>query len=413
MKDILILGATGFTGKLITRYLASHPERSQYSFSIAARDSSKLESLASEAQLPSDAIHVIDTTNVEQLTNLIARFKVVINAIGHYYTSGVAIVDACVVLGVDYLDLSGEMPWNKQIIEKHDKANSRSTIILSCGFESIPSDICVFESVSRLRREHKRVDIGLSRTAIALKAFVSQGTLLSGLSLFEDVPRSILWDCLEPYSLSPVQGKPPLRARLVSSLKHIGGGYGSFFLFGLVNRAIVNRSWGLLQEYGHQDLAYGPNFNYEEVLFSSSSLIAMIVSLISAAVAYMLLYLPPIRWALRRLASSDSVNPDYADLTTGSLTATNVTWASPAEHYAPVRTTFKTKNCDAGYLGTSVMIGECALSLVLTPREQLPLNHIDCRVLTATTALGHVLTDRLRKSEYFDIRTEVVQDDIN
>ncbi|KAF8888266.1 Saccharopine dehydrogenase-domain-containing protein [Infundibulicybe gibba] len=414
MKDILILGATGFTGKLITRYLTSHPERRQYSFSIAARDPSKLASLASEARLPSDAIHIIDTTNVEQLTNLIARFKVVINAIGHYYASGTAIVDACVVLGVDYLDLSGELPWNKQIIEKHDRANSRSTIIQACGFESIPSDICVFESVSRLLREHKRVDIGLSRTAMSLKAFaVSQGTLSSALSLLENVPRSVLWDGFEPYSLSPVQGKPPLRARLVSSLKHIGGGYGSFSLLGIFNKPVVNRSWGLLQEYGHQDLTYGPNFSYEEVLVSSSSLIAMIVSLVSVAMAYMLLYLPPVRWVLKRLANSDSANPDYAGSITNSLTATNVTWASPAEHYAPVRTTFKTKNCDIAYFGASVMISECALSLVLTPREQLPLSHIDCRVLTATTALGHVLTDRLRRSEYFDIRTEVVQDDIS
>ncbi|KAF8870378.1 hypothetical protein BD779DRAFT_1681199 [Infundibulicybe gibba] len=234
---------------------------------------------------------------------------------------------------------------------------------------------------------------------MSVKTFVvSQGTLLSALSLLEDVPRSVLWDGFESYSLSPVQGKPSLLARLVSSLKHIGGGYGSFSLLGIFNKPVVNRSWGLLQEYGHQDLAYGPNFNYEEVLVSSSSLIAMFVSLISVAMAYMLLYLPPVRWILRRLANSDSVNPDYAGSITNSLTATNVTWASSAEHCAPVRTTFKTKNCDIAYLGASVMISECALSLVLTLHER---------------TLGHVLTDRLRRSEYFDIRTEVVQDDIN
>jgi len=292
-----------------------------------------------------------------------------------------------------------------------DDSKSKSVIIHSCGFESIPSDICVYESVQALRRANGNgIKIGFSRTSHDLKAFVSRGTITSALTLLDNLPRNKIWESGGPFCLSPIKGIAPPSARLTYSLAPGSKIVGSYFLLGLANRAIVNRSWGLRQS---EDVdPYGPEFVYEEFLATHKSrLIGFIASTITICIVYALLYMPPFRTLMAWIFDRDGTNSDYQRLKDGSLVATNITWSTPTSEDPTgkcSRTVFKTKGCDVGYLGTSVMISECALALILNQRHQLPLNCFRrSRVLTPTTALGSILTGRLVKSGFYDIQTDV------
>lgn len=92
-SDILILGATGFTGRLITRYLAGHPQRSQFSISIGARSTQKLTTLVKELGLGSDVRLVqVDVTKYEEVERAVKNVKVVINTVGPYWRWGTPVV---------------------------------------------------------------------------------------------------------------------------------------------------------------------------------------------------------------------------------------------------------------------------------------------------------------------------------
>jgi len=108
MLDILLLGATGYTGRLIARYLATHPQRTAFSFGLAARSDSKLKALLHEygdlAQVPT---FVVDVANANDVDGLVQRARVIINAVGPYWRWGTPVVRACVRHGRHYVDLTG------------------------------------------------------------------------------------------------------------------------------------------------------------------------------------------------------------------------------------------------------------------------------------------------------------------
>jgi hypothetical protein len=137
MLDILLLGATGniipsfgsscsrahtclregYTGRLIARYLATHPQRTAFSFGLAARSDSKLKALVREyANLADVPIFVVDVTNGDDVDRVVQRARVIINAVGPYWRWGTPVVRACVRHGRHYVDLTGEAAWARDII---------------------------------------------------------------------------------------------------------------------------------------------------------------------------------------------------------------------------------------------------------------------------------------------------------
>jgi short subunit dehydrogenase-like uncharacterized protein len=140
MIDILVLGATGswssavfclfrllmlaisscegYTGRLITRYLATHPQRPAFTFALAARSDSKLKALVHEysKSLADVPIFLVDVANHDELDTVVQRARVVINTVGPYSRWGTPVVQACVRHGRHYVDLTGEVHWVKDII---------------------------------------------------------------------------------------------------------------------------------------------------------------------------------------------------------------------------------------------------------------------------------------------------------
>jgi short subunit dehydrogenase-like uncharacterized protein len=117
MPDILLLGATGFTGRLVARYLAAHPQRGRFTWAVVARSRTKLEALAKELKLSREvALVILDVTNEEDVQRIIKTARVVINTVGPFHRYGTPVVRACVRNAVHYVDTTGETPWIRDII---------------------------------------------------------------------------------------------------------------------------------------------------------------------------------------------------------------------------------------------------------------------------------------------------------
>ncbi|KAJ6522252.1 hypothetical protein B0H19DRAFT_1277428 [Mycena capillaripes] len=414
--DILVL-SVGFTGVLVAEALAKHRERSKFTFAIAGRSQQKLDMVASRPLLNGIKTHCVDITNSDQLNNLVARFKAVINCTSRYWDLGIPVVQACASAGTHYLDLTGELPFYLKSVSLFDSTGqgqaAPSVVIHACGYESIPSDIATFESVQKLRQKYgPNIKIAASTTATDLqKAFVSRGTAVSGINMLRNVPRDFFWKSLEPFSLSPIRGAAAAPTRLLYDLKPHDNLLGSFFLLGTNNVSAVNRTWGLLQST-NSPLAYGEEFKYSEFLVAPSAAVARVTSVVALVIVSLLIYFPPIRWLAGWLVDRDSTNPKYKELEAGLLSVTNIALSVPTAH-DPVahcaKTVFKTIGGDGGYLGSAVTVTECALLLVLHQRSELPLSsYTSSRVLTPATAFGSMLTRRLLDSGFYAIDTEIL-----
>ncbi|KAF8185581.1 Saccharopine dehydrogenase-domain-containing protein, partial [Mycena galopus ATCC 62051] len=294
--DVLVL-SVGFTGVLVAEALAKHRERSKFTFAIAGRSQQKLDVVASRPLLSGIKTHCVDITNSDQLNNLVARFKVVINCTSRYWELGIPVVQACASAGTHYLDLTGELPFYLKSVSLYLRQAAPSVIIHACGYESIPSDIATFESVQKLRQKYgPNTKIVASTTATDLqKSFVSRGTAVSGINMLRNVPRDFFWKSLEPFSLSPSTAFHPFFASfwLLYDLKPRDSLLGSFFLLGANNVSAVNRTWGLLQST-KSPIAYGEEFKYSEFLVAPSAAGARVTSVVTLTTASLLIYVPPV-----------------------------------------------------------------------------------------------------------------------
>ena len=140
-SDIFVLGATGFTGNLITRYLSAHPQRSQFSLALGARSPKKLKALVNKLNLSESSVKLVqvDVTDEGDVERAVRSTRVVINTVGPYWLWGTPVVRyvsrefmnyfvtypffiinrSCVRNGVHYVDLTGETHWIKKIIQEY------------------------------------------------------------------------------------------------------------------------------------------------------------------------------------------------------------------------------------------------------------------------------------------------------
>ena len=141
--DLIVFGATSFTGKLVVEYLDNN-YKDNISWALAGRNKEKLEAV--KEQLSCDApILIIDSESQNDIQNALSKTKLVITTVGPYQLYGNLLIEMCAKLGVDYVDLCGEPGWMyemQKFIPETKKSGSR--IVHSCGYDSIPSDLGVF-----------------------------------------------------------------------------------------------------------------------------------------------------------------------------------------------------------------------------------------------------------------------------
>jgi short subunit dehydrogenase-like uncharacterized protein len=438
MIDILILGATGFTGRLCTRYLYAHPDRgSKFNFAIGARSKAKLELLVSELSLDRtvEIVHV-DVTHPDQIDAAVRKARVIINTVGPFCKWGTPVVAACVRHGIHYVDLTGEHLWMMDIIQQFDYAATKtgSIIIPGSGLDSVPSDIVVHLANSTLKEiVGPTTAIDTSTSAWAMRGGISGGTLGTVLAILEGVPREKL-KASGDWALSPVQGLPSPHHRLLYTLPLSSPAvHGAFYFMTPTNRAVVQRTWGLHELDARrtalrmnnntsasaseiqslvaekQRWTYGRQFKYDEFLVMSNAVSAIAFGVVFALGAMALVFIPPVRWLFKKLVPQPGQGPSDEKMEKGHLTVTNITSSVPTDSTPRtfVKTIMRGKG-DPGYLCSAVMISESALALLLTPPSSLPALARTGGVLTPMSALGDMLIERLRRTGRFEFESEVV-----
>lgn len=146
--DIVVYGASGFTGRLVAEYLASRGgEPRDLKWAMAGRSLDKLAAVRDEIGAPKDTpLIAADAADPASLEAMLKRTKAVLTTVGPYQFYGTDLVAACVASGTDYLDLCGEPVWMRQMIDKYQAAAQASgaRIVFSCGYDSIPFELGVF-----------------------------------------------------------------------------------------------------------------------------------------------------------------------------------------------------------------------------------------------------------------------------
>ena len=150
--DVIVWGATGFTGSLVVEYIYNNYKNKNLNWAIAGRSIEKLKKVRLKSA--DDTIPVIsaNSDDLDSLQSMVKRTKVVCTTVGPYALYGSNLVKACVESKTHYCDLAGEVQWIRKMIDKyHSKAKeNKIKIINSCGFDSIPSDMGVFYSQKKL-----------------------------------------------------------------------------------------------------------------------------------------------------------------------------------------------------------------------------------------------------------------------
>lgn len=278
--DIVLFGATGFTGKLVAEYLATRAaEEGSLKWAIAGRNRDKLEAVRKElvsrdetlVDLP---IIVADAKDEAALDRVAANTRVVCTTVGPYYSYGRALVRSSAKSGTSYCDLTGEPHFVRYSIDTcHELAKKTKARIIHCaGYDSIPSDLGALMAWDYAQRTHHE---GLAWCKIftgRTRGSASGGTIATMLSLVElagrdrDTRRLLL----DPHGLDPERGKSP-RDPFEDDQRGVRfdpdlGRWTAPFVMASINARVVRRSHALLRESEDSRDGYGPRFRYNEAM---------------------------------------------------------------------------------------------------------------------------------------------------
>jgi short subunit dehydrogenase-like uncharacterized protein len=361
--DIVVFGATGFVGRLVAEYLVEHAPQGT-TIGLAGRSRAKLDRLGLELPLV-----IADSTDEASLDEMASRARVIATTVGPYRRDGIKLVDACIAHGTDYADLTGEILFVKESIERHERAQAAGArIVHSTGFDSIPSDLGV------LMLHEAAGELGDTTLVVkALKGGLSGGTLASMKGQIDEMKtdRAARRALADPYALGGSgRGGRDLR-RVARDPQH---GWVGPFVMATYNTRVVRRSAQLLD--------YGPDFRYREISAYPTPVHAAAFTAGLGALAGGLMF-PPTRTLLDRLLPGPGEGPSEKTRAGGHFRM--------EIHGAGRKATVAAKG-DPGYAATALMMGEAALCLALDD-ERLPAKG---GVLTPATAMGSVLAERLR-----------------
>jgi short subunit dehydrogenase-like uncharacterized protein len=254
--DIVVYGATGFTGRLVAEYLATHYKGDgDLKWAMAGRSREKLASVRDAIGAPAETpLIVADASDVASLQAMVDQTKSVVTTVGPYLLYGNELVAACAASGTDYFDLCGETPWMRQIIDAHQVAAQRSG-------DSLPFELGVFYCQEAAK---KKLGAPVSRVKgriRAMKGTFSGGTAASGKALFEAAAKDpgLLALMRDPFALTPgFQGpkQPPGNKPMFDDDLQT---WVTPFFMANINTRNVHRSNALL------GFPYGRDFVYDEM----------------------------------------------------------------------------------------------------------------------------------------------------
>ncbi|HEX5377800.1 MAG TPA: saccharopine dehydrogenase NADP-binding domain-containing protein [Phenylobacterium sp.] len=263
--DIIVYGASGFTGRLVAEYLARrYGVGGEVKWAMAGRSADKLASVRDEIGAPKETpLVVADASDPASVRAMVGRAKAILTTVGPYQLYGSDLVAACAAAGTDYLDLSGEPNWMAEMIAAHEAQAKASgaRILFSCGFDSIPFELGVYFAQGLARAKFGHPAPRVKGRVRSMRGGLSGGTAASGRATMAAIQKNpaLIQVMMNPFALTPgFQGPEQPRGDQPHTDPDLGVEVGPFMM-ATINTKNVHRS-NLLQ--GH---AYGTDFAYDEM----------------------------------------------------------------------------------------------------------------------------------------------------
>ena len=398
--DIVVWGATGFTGKLVSEYLTEQYTQDTVSLALGGRSADRLDSIVSELTTQNkgwDSIPTVigDATDQESLREITQDTQVICTTVGPYTKYGTPLVEACIETQTEYCDLTGEINWVREMIDRfHDAAvNANTRIIHSCGFDSVPADIGTL-LVQSFAIEN--FDTHCEMVRIYLEegnGGVSGGTLASFAELFDaasddQVTRQTLQD---PYSLAPPGERDGIDAggqRLPRS-DQLRSVWTAPSPMAPINERVLRRSNALL------GYPWGREFRCTEVIPTGSgiggaigaSIVAGGIGLFTTAMS-----IDTVRSGIRQFVFPDPGDgPTKKQIENGYFTVRALGRGTGTDDPFTIEAEFSSK-LDPGYGSTARMLAESAMCLLRNETN----SSLSGGILTPASGIGEPLATRLR-----------------
>jgi short subunit dehydrogenase-like uncharacterized protein len=266
--DIVVYGATGFTGQLVAEYLASHYAHDRgLKWAMAGRNLDKLKSVRDAiGASPDIALITADASDPASLTAMGRQTRSVISTVGPYQLYGSDLVATCATSGTDYLDLCGEPVWMRQMIDAHEAAakGSGARIVFSCGFDSVPFELGALFVQEQAKRVFGAAASRVKGRVREMRGTLSGGTAASAKATFEAVAKdlSLVAILKNPFALTPgfegpkqPPGSKPVYEEDLQS-------WCAPFMMATINTRNVHRSNMLM------GFPYGKDFVYDEMVLT-------------------------------------------------------------------------------------------------------------------------------------------------
>jgi short subunit dehydrogenase-like uncharacterized protein len=374
--DIVIYGATGFTGQLVAEYLAQHYRGDRnLKWAMAGRSLEKLAAVRDGIGAPADTpLIVADSSDPASLKAMIDQTESVVTAVGPYLLYGNDLLAACAASGTDYFDLCGEVPWMRRMIDAHLATAQRSgaRIMFSCGYDSVPFELGTFFVQEEAKRLFGTQASRVKGRVRDMRGTFSGGTAASGKAIFDAAAKdpSLLTLLRDPFALTPgfsgpkqpPGNKPVYDEGLQTWLTP--------FFMSNINTRNVHRSNALM------GFPYGRDFVYDEMQMTGPGEEG-------EALARRMLA------ANNRMASSappkPGEGPSKEERENGSY---DLLFVALAPDGRQVRASVKGDR-DPGYGSTSKMIAECAICLLRDTPD------VPAGIWTPGAAMQHSLIKRL------------------
>lgn len=260
--DIIVYGATGFTGRLVAEYLA---QTGATRWAMAGRSLTKLQQVRDEIGAPADTpLIVADSDDPATLKTMCERTEVVLTTVGPYQLYGNDLVAACAETGTAYVDLCGEPAWMRKMIDAHHETAKRTgaRIVFSCGFDSIPFDLGVLTLQEAAKEKFGHPAPRVKCRVRKMQGTFSGGTAASLKATLAAAARepSILGLLIDPFALSPGFSGPSQPKGMLPEYDSTIQAWVAPFIMAPINTKNVHRTNFLLGQH------YGADFVYDEMM---------------------------------------------------------------------------------------------------------------------------------------------------
>tara|TARA_R110001583_G_scaffold100059_1_gene245686 strand:+ start:2242 stop:3420 length:1179 start_codon:yes stop_codon:yes gene_type:complete len=384
--DIVVYGATGYTGKLVAAYLyAEYGVGGEVSWAMAGRSLEKLETVRNDLGISTGLpLIVADASDSMSVVAMVERTSVVLTTVGPYQLYGSDLVAACVKAGTDYVDLCGEPNWMNEMIDAHNEAAKKSgaRIVFSCGFDSIPFDLGVLFLQEKARAQFGEVLPRIRGRVRGMKGVWSGGTLASFKATMAAAAANpeLVAVLTNPFALTPgftgaeqPSGMKPIYDEVLES-------WVAPFVMATINTKNIHRSNYL------QNHSYGEDFVYDEMLLTGPGEAGEAIAKAVAADTSM---------------ATDQTQPGEGPTKEQRETGYyDILFVGETKGGETLRAAVK-GDMDPGYGSTSKMIAEAAVCLVMNPAPDAG------GVMTPAAALGSHLIERLQRNAGLTFQLEV------